>query len=285
MSLTTYRVSTPKTKEHFRPSVRARVIVGRRDTFVHRKPEHRKPSLSLSHIEGHNSSRAKAPKTEQSRKSQRRLSLTVRNCEATDHIITLTYGNNAPSNDKTTKKHLDRVLTWLRRQNIKGVWAQEFTKEGRPHFHMLTVGTVDVNELRATWARITDQDATPHIADVQNIERLARVEVYIAKHTSKTVPQDYENMGRFFGTFGGIRQQENFKIEGTEQEIAPVVRIVKKIHGARLKSSPRNDRGVHSFTVWNLSSPSLIADLERYWNALKTDPRSHSETIAQRRGR
>jgi hypothetical protein len=145
--------------------------------------------------------------------SKRRLLFVCRNSgHYIKSQICLTYHRNSPKDGKTFKKHLNNYLTKIR-QSYSGVyylWCLEFQKNGHPHAHLFL--SLDVNEENRTilakkWNETieeTDENYrfTAHPKnffkwDMKSGKYLAKE--YVAKADQKDVPEEYLNVGRFWG--------------------------------------------------------------------------------------
>jgi len=101
---------------------------------------------------------------EMSRKSRLRMAHLVANSEVKwKSLLTLTYGDFfVPSDGKELKRQLNIILKSLRnRFDSEYFWFMEFTKKGKPHFHIiLTVNPSEFDRrwLADRWAKITVYD-------------------------------------------------------------------------------------------------------------------------------
>ena len=89
-------------------------------------------------------------------------------------------------------------------------WFLEFQERGAPHFHFYCSHRIDQRWLRSAWAEIkaeTNRSAIIHGAKMKKITggqvggvRYARK--YAAKAIQKEVPENFKNVGRFWGVAG-----------------------------------------------------------------------------------
>ncbi len=148
-------------------------------------------------------------------------------------MITLTYGQHYPTDGREVKQHLKRLLAVLRR--VFGVahylWFLEFQKRGAPHYHIFVdrlKGTeAERHGLAIAWVSeciryramlgqqgIRGWDANEevhkmvhvasHHSTWENFREAEGARRYCTKYASKPyqkeVPQNYRNVGRFWGT-------------------------------------------------------------------------------------
>lgn len=144
-------------------------------------------------------------------------------------LMTLTYGVPYPTDGSVCKAHLNSLLTRMRNTHpgFRYVWVAEFQKRGALHFHILTTvaepGAWMRKDLANKWARISapstwasnvsDELDTSYRKKVYNVHKhreswSAIREVdgatkYMSKYCLKTdqkeVPEEFDNVGRFFG--------------------------------------------------------------------------------------
>jgi hypothetical protein len=98
---------------------------------------------------------------EMSRKSKSRLAHIAANSDVKwKSLITLTYGDFfCAINGKELKRQLNIMLKFLRqRYDMEYLWFMEFTKKGKPHFHILTTITPNVIDrfwLAERWSKVS----------------------------------------------------------------------------------------------------------------------------------
>jgi hypothetical protein len=159
-----------------------------------------------------------------SKGAKNRMKLFFRNVpEGYNQFLTLTYHNNYPTDGRVTKEHLHRMIKWLKRNGVTaGAWFLEFQKRGAPHYHAIIKGSPSVTALRvaAAWARIIgeplDSDCFRwHAGKLRNkpclewIRKPHAISSYVTKYATKAdqkeVPEDYQNVGRFWGYWGDLK--------------------------------------------------------------------------------
>lgn len=144
-------------------------------------------------------------------------------------LLTLTYGDPYPTDGAVCKSHLNAFLTHLRHLYpvISYVWVVEFQKRGALHFHILLsmsgVGAWNRKDAAHTWAGITSPakwatNASPELdADYRRKSyavhkhkdtweelreedgAMRYMSKYCLKTDQKRVPEEFQNVGRFFG--------------------------------------------------------------------------------------
>lgn len=190
---------------------------------------------------------------ELSRKSKAHMVETARNVTGLVAMLTLTYPAEFPCDGKLVKKHLELIRKWLLYRGIGAFWFLEFQKRGAPHFHLFTNGTVDIQDLSRAWFKIVGSGDEKHLwagTSVEMIRKPHAIATYAAKYAAKAdqklVPAGYESVGRFWGNFGGVKVVPVDQETGTPQQVAPLVRVIRKLENARRKSlglPPRKQKG------------------------------------------
>lgn len=134
-------------------------------------------------------------------------------------MVTLTYPGFFPSNGKAVKEHLRRFLQECKREYIRTIgddglysafWFLEFQARGAPHFHIFCTWAPDKEWVAKTWYFIVGSDDERHLRAGTRVEfirsgragTISYASKYAAKQEQKAVPQDYENVGRFWGVYG-----------------------------------------------------------------------------------
>jgi len=166
-----------------------------------------------------------------SRKSRERLAFVANNTQAEFVVmVTLTYPLHFPSDGAEVKSHLNRFLTWCRRNGIVDyLWFIEFQRRGAPHFHVLVDGYLNKTAVAEEWFAIVGSGDSRHLAAGTRVEWLrskdggARYAAkYAYKMEQKTVPSDYRNVGRFWGHSKGARPVMIGEIELNAETIEDV---------------------------------------------------------------
>lgn len=163
--------------------------------------------------------------------ARKRFKLHLRNIRegSLNLFVTLTYGAEYPTDGKIVKKHLKSMRDWMAKQGVsKGVWFLEFQKRGAPHFHFFVEANHSLTSLKVAtaWARRiknylpTEESRRKLIAVHQGQVKNGRPCVepvkkphalsyygtkYATKSHQKEVPDEYQNVGRFWGYWGDAK--------------------------------------------------------------------------------
>jgi hypothetical protein len=171
--------------------------------------------------------------------SRKRLAFVAQNTEVHfRNMITLTYPKEFPCDGKTVKGHLNRFLTWLRRDTggCSYLWFLEFQARGAPHIHVLTDTPYPrrnadaYRRLRfrvsATWYRVVGSGDSKHLAAGTRTERIRKQDgaaryatKYAFKMKQKRVPEGYRNVGRFWGASRDVKPEPQGFVRCTEDDI------------------------------------------------------------------
>lgn len=236
------------------PERMATVAVYPRDVKVTRRIGNRKTKSP------HNSTRSTI--TELSYKSRGRLVFTARNIEGFRTMATLTYPAEFPCDGKLVKKHLEKIRKWFLYRDLGGFWFLEFQERGAPHYHVFLTGEIDKRQLAQAWFKIVGSGDEKHLRAGTRIEAVRNphaVAAYAAKYASKAeqkeVPVDYLNVGRFWGTFGGLKPQPTEETTGPITVVKDDIRQIKKIYNHHRKEKgfpPLRDNGISGFTAYDV---------------------------------
>lgn len=165
--------------------------------------------------------------------ARRRFKLHLRNIRegSLNLFVTLTYGADYPVDGTIVKQHLKSMRQWLLKQGVaQGVWFLEFQKRGAPHFHFFVQGnhTLTSAKVANAWARrlkkyLPDSNArdkliSVHRGNVKNgrpcVEFVRKPNAlsyygtkYATKAHQKEVPDNYQNVGRFWGYWGDAKPE------------------------------------------------------------------------------
>jgi len=187
--------------------------------------------------------------TKLSKKSLRRLQHTM-NCTTVkfNSMITLTYGRYYPMSGKQVKQDLQIVIRMAQRWEKDYLWFLEFQERGAPHVHLLTTVEAITPTMRVElvyrWVGNMTKQAyflaqCPVDKYPEELFKLLKVNShptvwelirdsngaakYVSKYTSKqgqkTVPQDFRDVGRFWGCSRDVGQIEGVTVDLTEAEV------------------------------------------------------------------
>lgn len=214
------------------------------------------------------------------------------------------------------KRHFTAMKKWLIRHGVtSGAWFLEFQARGAPHFHIFVNNAVDVEKLAAAWIRIVlptfdhlndgslefaksiQQALDWHVGgilvgrDKDGVTRTNRPCIeplrvkhaasayatsYAAKAEQKRAPNDYKNVGRFWGAWGDYRHKES-EVFGSEadaarkinhSEVANVLAATRTIRSVRKLLKTRgykvNDEGHYGYVAWGVGV-EMIDKLMTYY--------------------
>ena len=220
-------------------------------------------------------------------RAARNLMFKARNVVGLVAMATLTYPGDFPTSGRKVKRDWAALRRWLVHRKLGGLWYLEFQERGAPHLHVYLNGYVGWRELRRAWYRIVASGDEQHLWAGTRIERIRNthaVAVYAAKYASKMeqkqVPACYQEVGRFWGLFGGVKvepvaelqgwsdriDEETGEIDGSGRPVHQLVRLTRKTHQARRRSRglrpPPRDNGRYGFIAWDVG-PAILAYLER----------------------
>lgn len=201
--------------------------------------------------------------------ARQRMVWTARNLTGLVSLLTLTYPLSFPLDGRTVKKHWAAMRHWLTRRGVGGFWFLEFQGRGAPHIHVFATGHVPFRELREAWYRIVGSGDPKHLRAGTKAEWL-RVPhacgAYAAKESSKMcqkdVPVGYQNVGRFWGVFGGVKAHYQW-MAGTLAELSQAFRLARRWYDADRKALARaggyvprlsGDNGRYSLKLWGCSA-------------------------------
>ena len=140
-------------------------------------------------------------------------------CAEYVNMVTLTYPGFFSTDGRETKEHLRRFLQELGRRvdretdritSYSTFWFLEFQDRGAPHYHLFTTHDFPHQFIAATWYRIVNSEDPRHLAAGTRIEKLkagrsgtiSYAQKYAQKQQQKEVPDNFENVGRFWGVSG-----------------------------------------------------------------------------------
>lgn len=180
-----------------------------------------------------------------------RLAWTSQTTQTKFHsMLTMTYGKYYPENGKQVKEDIRMLIQFLKRQNYTRnyLWFLEFQKRGAPHVHVMVQADAITPKMRvglATWwmdRQINSEWMFDHnfpddivLGEAAKLFKFnVRYEVwstirkpdgwrrYVMKYACKTnqkdVPEDFQNVGRFWGCDQETRPRTDLIVDITEDE-------------------------------------------------------------------
>lgn len=164
----------------------------------------------------------------------------LRECKADyKHMVTLTYPGFFTTDGAESKNHLRRFLQEVQREHIRGhkidgdglfnavangtgnnfkgskelhsaFWFLEFQERGAPHYHIFLTWCPDKEWVAKRWYAIVNSEDERHLHAGTRTELLKHgragtisyASKYAAKAEQKVVPDEYKNVGRFWGVYG-----------------------------------------------------------------------------------
>lgn len=129
-------------------------------------------------------------------------------------LATVTYGVDYPVSGVVAKDHLDRFGKGLTKYSLMPrsvLWFLEFQERGAPHFHFLLTDPIPKWALSWVWSWATDCMASPitstHIMRLESANGATGYAMkYARKESQKVVPDNYKDVGRFWGVWGNREQ-------------------------------------------------------------------------------
>lgn len=185
--------------------------------------------------------------------------------------ICLTYPQEMREvlNGRIIKKHFKAfILAYLREFGLNGryIWVLEFQKNGNPHFHLLTDCKADIKIQRqfiaARWFKIVDSRLEKHLkagTSCEVIRSQAGVASYMASYLKKAdqkqVPENFHNVGRFWGGSRNAFEIEKqiFHFEDSMQGVAAARRALRLFR--KYKSSVLRQLSMEKGVRYKLPKP------------------------------
>jgi len=146
--------------------------------------------------------------------SAARMRRYLRACRAEYSVfITLTYPRVYPTDGIIVKRHLRRFLdryAYIAGDGFSAFWFIEFQERGAPHFHIFGTHEIPKEHLSEMWYRIVDSGDERHLQAGTRIESMragrfgtvSYASKYALKQSQKAVPENFTNVGRFWGVAG-----------------------------------------------------------------------------------
>jgi hypothetical protein len=215
--------------------------------------------------------------------SKRRMLFTFRNVVGLRVLLTLTYPGQFSTDGREVKQDWDNMRRWLSRRGLAGGWFMEFQQRGAPHFHVFLTGEVRKEEVAGAWYRIVDSGDERHLRAGTRVEALREIHAagayaakYLKKQEQKEVPEEFSNVGRFWGLFGGLSVEPVAIVSSDERldtetgEIVPgravqAARVMRRWVNSKRRAAGRRrfrDSGRQGFTAWG-GGPAMARYLGR----------------------
>ena len=207
-----------------------------------------------------------------SEQSRRRLLWEARNFPDLKCILTLTYphsdhspgatGGDYMTDGLVVKNHIRKMRQVLTYHNISGFWFLEFQQRGAPHVHFFINGWVPKkteDKIRSTWFRMVGTQCPHHKKrglDIQILKKKHAAASYAAKYSTKdeqkTVPDQYRNVGRFWGFFG-LKRAKSVDLYTSLTEIYQLARIARNYAKSKARAEGykiRSPQGWSGYAVY-----------------------------------
>ena len=182
-------------------------------------------------------------------------------------LAVLTYPGQFPFDGRKVKRDVHVLIMWLKRQGVSDIfWGLEFQKRGAPHINFLLSSRVDKEKLSKKWFEIVGSGDARHlvsgttIESIKNKERLPTYVVgYTYKRDQKDVPENFENVGRFWGCTRKSTENATYTYRyKDERALLEAMRPVAEFYQAKMDEWSRGKekpytwrfRG-NSFVCWN----------------------------------
>lgn len=167
--------------------------------------------------------------------SIKRLRFLLRNTiDQMEYEVGLTYPNEFPTNGLLVKQHFHKLRMRLNYHGYKNIWILEFQGRGAPHFHMLLNKEITEEALAKMWFNIVKSGDIKHlghgvhVGKIRSKERMSHYFVkYLSKQDQKFVPEEYHNVGRFWGASRDLLQCTVKKFYGNLEDIRELKKQVR----------------------------------------------------------
>ena len=109
----------------------------------------------------------------------------------------------------------------------------EFQERGAPHFHILVDKEIPHQKVAKSWYRIVGSGDEKHLKAGTEVRAIRAKDsigyyltTYMEKARQKSVPPEYEKVGRFWGSSKGLLQEKKMKIFGKREDIYQIEKII-----------------------------------------------------------
>lgn len=202
--------------------------------------------------------------------------------------LCLTYHFALPDDGSRVKAQLNVFLTRLRkyRPGVHYLWVLEFQERGFPHFHLFTDIPPEDHEFRLwaayAWNGILGESEENLKFQIHPKNFLPwnmksgkyLVKQYLAKVAQKQVPENYHNVGRFWGNSRNMKPVSGLVIPGEDcsyKTYKKACRIVAKRYEKRIKKYVRKNLRNKVQTISLPSLSTIFIQLIQYFNAQEGD--------------
>lgn len=179
--------------------------------------------------------------------SIRRLRFLLRNTIVKmEYELGLTYPKEFPTDGLLVKKHFHKLRMRLNYYEYRYIWVLEFQERGAPHFHMLIDKEITEEKLSKMWYDIVKSGDIKHlghgvhVGKIRSKERMSHYFVkYLSKQEQKSVPEEYLNVGRFWGASRNLLECTVKKFYGNTEDIRELkkqVRPMRRWYNAQKRS-------------------------------------------------
>ena len=143
-------------------------------------------------------------------------------------MVTLTYPKSYPTNGLAVKGDFSVWRKrYQRRFSDSYLWFLEFQARGAPHIHYLTTTPareIDKLWLSSSWYEVVASGDQKHLLAGTRVEELRQKGAwyalkYAGKMRQKKVPENYRNVGRFYGHSRDVAPQPIIDATGNLDEI------------------------------------------------------------------
>lgn len=192
-------------------------------------------------------------------------------------FVTLTY-RNIPRDGRLVKRHLAAFAErWRRRLGMTlGAWKLEFQRRGAAHFHLALVvpGDIDLVALRAwtssSWTAIVSPGDLVHLSAGTNVQELrGNFAGYFAKYTASPdkryqheVPEDFTNVGRWWGLWGVAPEWE--VVEVSKRAFCSMRRVLRSSLARKSSRFRRADSRLQGLWVMSREDRAWASFLAAY---------------------
>ena len=187
----------------------------------------------------------------------------------------LTYPMEFPHDGRKVKRDIHLFCEWLDSLGCRWLWGLEFQERGAAHINFLADQFIPKGQLSRRWFEIVGSGDLKHLFAGTRIEYAISSEQaagYIAacysakKSAQKVVPEDFQNVGRFWGCSRGIVavvKDGIFLID----DAMPKVRVLRKFTEKGIKPrkcQPMRDNNLRKRKVTRKPSRWLHAGLRGF---------------------